>query len=573
MDNTVIQLIRIKVELPLNLTSALKDPGVVMEMWPFGAGTELDSVLAELGIPGKTVVHAGESNLVIKPRVLINGLVQEYSLELVKAVAEYFSPQLPAANIDQSWANTIADHLGKHELRQFLTALVVEIVKQRPERLLTAEQAAAYLHSASQLLSEAKPNELPVERVQNILGNILSLRISIANAHLIVDQIARGLKQKKSDAEITESLIPRLAPDHIEMAMPAEYLKQLFGVTLKGKKSTSIYKIENKDIQSAFQAMTDHLFRDLGLRVPDLVLAPVEDLKPTAFSFKINHVRGCRRLGPESAKPAPASTNVQGEEKGDTENANNKNTETIQNTDMAAVRFVIEALLRDLVRNAACLLHSDIVEYEFATLHRTYPEFVMTVLEDVPLPRMTRTLRELLRERVGIRNLRLIGERILTCDYVVTDPSKYIVFDDRLAFHAPPQEGWRDDGHSLAQRVRSGMKRYLSHRYTRGQSALYVYLLAPEIEKRLLNHLSPSKDPEKSKRLSNEEMETIREAIRAGVDSPPEVAGAPVIVTSPEIRYFLRRLIEFEYPSLAVLSWDELSPELNIQQLSRITFQ
>ena len=563
-------LITIKIELPLNLGSALKDKAIAMETWPLDAGAELNSLLTNLGVPGRTTVHAEESDRTEKPRVLVNGLVQDYSLELVKTVAGYFSPQLTPADLDTSWVNSIAGAFGKHELRQFLTKLVVEVVKQRPEWLLKAEQTAAYLKLAGHTLPGLKAEDLSLERVQNILQNILSLRISIVNAHLIVEQIAKGLKEKQSDADITESLVPRLAPDQIEIAMPAEYLKQLFGVALKVDQSTSIYTIgkPGDQIQASFKEMTDQLFRELGVRVPDIVLTPVEDLKPTAFSFKINHIMGCQRLGLE-ATPTPTSKSV--EASGETENPPENQSSMTSPETVDSVRYLVDVLRGDLTRHAACLLHSDIVEYELARLHRIYPEFIRTVLEEIPLSRITRTLRELLREQVSIRNLRLIGERILTCDYVVTDPAKYIVFDDRLAFHAPPPDLWWDDGHSLAQRVRGGMKRYLSQRYTRGQSSLYAYLVAPEIEKSLLAHLSPSNDPEKSNRLSIEELETIREAIREEADNPPAESGAPVILTSPEIRYFLRRLIEFEYPSLAVLSWDELSPELNIQPLSRIT--
>ena len=147
-------------------------------------------------------------------------MVQDYSLELVKTVAGYFSPQLTPADLDTSSVNWIAGAFGKHELRQFLTKLVVAVVKQRPEWLLKAEQTAAYLKLAGHTLPGLKAEDLSLERVQNILQNILSLRISIVNAHLIVEQIAKGLKEKQSDADITESIVPRLAPDQIEIAIP-----------------------------------------------------------------------------------------------------------------------------------------------------------------------------------------------------------------------------------------------------------------------------------------------------------------------------------------------------------------
>ena len=88
--------------MPLNLGSALKDKAIAMETWPLDAGAELKSLLTNLGVPGRTTVHAEESDRTEKPRVLVNGLVQDYSLELVKTVTGYFSPQLTPADLDTS---------------------------------------------------------------------------------------------------------------------------------------------------------------------------------------------------------------------------------------------------------------------------------------------------------------------------------------------------------------------------------------------------------------------------------------------------------------------------------------
>jgi type III secretory pathway component EscV len=566
MDQSLNQLNVITVELPAKLFATLRDRGIAVDIWQTKAVTELEGLLAEIGIPEEAVVETKESDLVHKPTILVNGFVLGYSLQLVKTVVGYVSPKSHLTNLDSSWVGAIADRLSKDELGQFLTSLVVEVVKQRPEQLLKTARTAAYLKSAGETFPELKPAELPLDRVQTILENILSMRISIGNRHLIVDQMAQGFADQKSDAEISENLISRLAPDQIELAMPPEYLKQLFGVALKGTQSISIYEIGKSEdpMRRAFQAMTDQIFIELGLRVPDLVLVLAKDLKPNAFTIKINHITGCRHLGLDATlSPATDASATATEDIPETEASK------AEASTSGALGYLIETLQDDLRRNAGCLLHSDIVEYEIARLHQVYPRTTSITLEDLPLSRITRTLRELLHEQVNIRHLRLIAERILTCDYVVTDPGKYIVFDDRMAFHAEPHKLWRDDGHSLAQRVRAGMKRYLGYRYSQAQ-VLHVYLVGPEIEESLLSHLSQTTNSESGKGLSNEEIEKIQAAIRDEVDVP--ISGTqPVILTSPEIRYFLRRLIEFEFPSLAVLSWDELSPEMNIQPLARIT--
>jgi hypothetical protein len=40
-----------------------------------------------------------------------------------------------------------------------------------------------------------------------------------------------------------------------------------------------------------------------------------------------------------------------------------------------------------------------------------------------------------------------------------------------------------------------------------------------------------------------------------------------------ELRRFVRRMVELEFPTLSVLSYQELAPELNVQPVGRITMR
>ena len=55
-------------------------------------------------------------------------------------------------------------------------------------------------------------------------------------------------------------------------------------------------------------------------------------------------------------------------------------------------------------------------------------------------------------------------------------------------------------------------------------------------------------------------------------DRPP-TAQQPVIVTDMELRRFVRKMVELEFSNLAVLSYQELTPELNIQPIGRISMR
>jgi type III secretion protein V len=109
--------------------------------------------------------------------------------------------------------------------------------------------------------------------------------------------------------------------------------------------------------------------------------------------------------------------------------------------------------------------------------------------------------------------------------------------------------------------VRASLKRYISHKYTRGQNTLIVYLLDPQIEARL-------RDPTE---LRLEERTEFIRCVRTEVGSLPPTAQEPVLLTSFECRLRLRNELRHEFPRLMVVSYQELSPDMNIQPIARIS--
>jgi type III secretion protein V len=122
----------------------------------------------------------------------------------------------------------------------------------------------------------------------------------------------------------------------------------------------------------------------------------------------------------------------------------------------------------------------------------------------------------------------------------------------------------------LTEYVRSSMKRYISFRYTAGKDTLFVYLLDPEIEDVIRGSIRRTST---GSFLSLDPAIThdILDAIRREITNLPASAQQPVVVTDMELRRFVRKMVEIEFPSLAVLSYQELTSELNVQPLGRIS--
>lgn len=161
------------------------------------------------------------------------------------------------------------------------------------------------------------------------------------------------------------------------------------------------------------------------------------------------------------------------------------------------------------------------------------PMLVKEALQKVPLPLLTDVLRKLVQEQVSIRNIRVLLEALVS----------------------PATEG---DASSLAERCRQALHRYLSHKFA-PVGPLYAYLVDPEVEEALRGGgpRGPAPSPERVAEI----LEGVRR-IASG--------GKAVLLTAPDVRRALRRLIEGAFPEVAVLTYGELDVDLQIRPLGRL---
>ena len=180
---------------------------------------------------------------------------------------------------------------------------------------------------------------------------------------------------------------------------------------------------------------------------------------------------------------------------------------------------------------------------------RGLPKLVEEVVPKIiTIPKFTDVLQRLVQEGISIRDIKSILDALSEWGRIEQDPVM------------------------LTEYVRSSLKRYISFRYTGGRDTLFVYLLDPEIEdvirgaiRRTQSGTFLSLDPA----IASD----ILDAIRREVSNLPPSAQKPVVITDMELRRFVRKMIELEFPTLAVLSYQELAPELNVQPVGRITMR
>ncbi len=181
-------------------------------------------------------------------------------------------------------------------------------------------------------------------------------------------------------------------------------------------------------------------------------------------------------------------------------------------------------------------------------LEKAFPAIVKEVIPKVVnILKLADILGRLVEEEISVRDLRGILQA--------------------LAEHGQTEA----DSVMLTEHVRSSLKRYVSNKYARGTSTLIVYLLEQQIEEAIRSSIKRT-SAGTHLALEPDIAQEIVQAVKNECGHLPPTAQRPVILTSMDIRRYVRKLLEYEFnPPFSVVSYQELSPELNIQPVARIS--
>jgi len=178
-------------------------------------------------------------------------------------------------------------------------------------------------------------------------------------------------------------------------------------------------------------------------------------------------------------------------------------------------------------------------------LEKSFPDLVKEVTRLVPLQKLTEIFRRLVQEQVSIKDLRTILESL--SEWAQTEKDTVL----------------------LTEYVRSSLKRYISYKYSLGQTVLSVYLLDPEIEDMIRGAIKQT-SAGSYLALDPDSVQLILHAMRGVIVPTPPGGQPPVLLTAIDVRRFARKLIEGDFPELPVVSYQEIVPEVRIQPLGRI---
>ena len=208
--------------------------------------------------------------------------------------------------------------------------------------------------------------------------------------------------------------------------------------------------------------------------------------------------------------------------------------------------ILLMQVTRFLKRRAADFLGLHEVNWMVTRLKALYPVLVEEITpKPVPLQQLTEILQRLVEEGVSIRDLKSIFQA--------------------LAKWGPLER----DMAGLTERVRAVLKDKICYQLAGGNAALYIYQLDPEIEEMFRNSIRQgSSGPYLA--MEPAAIQQVVDAVHAQIGNLPPTAQRPVILTDGDIRRFVRRLLEYKFTDVSVISYEQLSPQVTAYPLGVI---
>jgi type III secretion protein V len=215
-------------------------------------------------------------------------------------------------------------------------------------------------------------------------------------------------------------------------------------------------------------------------------------------------------------------------------------------SDVEVVRVVADAAAELLRGRAGDFLGLAETQRLLDELEQFAPATVRNVVpKPVSLTLLTDILRRLLEERVSIRDLRAILEALASLAAAEKDPL------------------------TLTELVRAQLRRALTFKLTRGATQLGVVLVDPTIEDTIRRAVQRTPAGAFLTLPPAAARDIIAALRRAGSEASAQGSGPAVFLTQPDIRRFMRKLLEAELPESTVVSFAELLPEVTLRPLAR----
>lgn len=318
--------------------------------------------------------------------------------------------------------------------------------------------------------------------------------------------------------------------------------------------------IEPDGLDKALAAMRQKLLLDLGVPIPEINVQ-VNDSCKDGYIIRVNEVPyGEGRLRPQQilARDTPENLDIMGipyvldksslSESVWVDVAQRESLQRASIPYLESAQILADHVDQILRRHADEFIGIQEAKAFLKQMEASSPELVKETLRLVPLQKIAEVLQRLVSEGVSVRNMRTI-------------------------LNALVQSGQGEkDTVLLTEHVRIALKRQICFQNCAGMNVLPAYILTPDVEDAVRNAIRQS-SAGSYLALDARTTQQIIAAIRKAIGPLDQQLGKSVLLTSVDIRRYMRKLIEVDLYGLPVLSYQELTPDISVHALARISLQ
>ncbi len=440
-------------------------------------------------------------------------------------VGEGLASQIPALILYTSAGVVMTKTSSKEELGN----VIVQEFSKEPKAIILASGLLVFIG-----LIPGFP-KIPFFFMAGLLGGVYYMLVRSLKEKQVEELEKAIQEQKKVEEEKEEEIVPQ--PDPITMEVGYGLIPY-------------IDESQGGDIPSRIRTIRKQIANEYGLIIPlvhirdNLKLSPyqyrilIKGIEVDSYEIMPNHllavdlgnVRG-KIEGKETHEPAfkMKAYWITEDQKDEAQSLGYM----VVDISTLIITHISEVIKRNLHE---ILGRNEVVEL-IEALSKKYPKVVQEIVpEQVPISVIHRVLQNLLREGIPINDLMTILETL--ADYI--EQTK--------------------DPEVLTEYVRQQLSKRITSLYMK-DGTVYAIALSPRLESKLQGLIMEGKEDEFLDILINNVYPKISNEIKKFINYQT----TPLLVTSSNIRRYVRKTLEAYLPELSVISYNELERKVNIK--------
>lgn len=175
----------------------------------------------------------------------------------------------------------------------------------------------------------------------------------------------------------------------------------------------------------------------------------------------------------------------------------------------------------------------------------------------------TTLISELIPKLLNVGEIQKVLQNLLHEGISIRD---LVTIFETLADYAPTTR----DTDVLTEYVRQSLKRAISNKYFPANEMTSVVTLDPKIEQEIMNSVKQTEQGAFIN-LAPERTQEILNSVKEEMDKMEELGKNPIIVTSPIVRMYFKKITSEQFQDLIVISYNEIDTDVELQSIGMVT--